>query len=211
VLGGRRVVFASTEGVYGRANAMEVNRRLVETSPYGYNSLYGATKAANELLGHAYVAGWGLDFLVLRLSAVFGPGTFVAGSVAGEFMHALVSAAVERRPLRVRPWSGRREYTYARDIARAVASACSAQGLRHRIFNVGVGRTYTLDDILAALRRAEPEVEVTVVGEVDQGLARAGRDSPFDTKRAREELGWEAEFELEAAFRDYAAALRRSR
>src|SRR5919199_3456782 len=136
VLGLRRVVFASTEGVYDRAYAMDPAQRLPETSPYGYNPLYGAAKAASELLGNAYADRFNVDFVALRFSALFGPGTFVGGSVAGEFMHDLITAAVEQRPLRVRPWPARREYTYAKDIAKGVVAACLAENLKHPVYKL---------------------------------------------------------------------------
>jgi UDP-glucose 4-epimerase len=211
VLGLRRVVFASTEGVYDRAYAMDPAQRLPETSPYGYNPLYGASKAASELLGHAYADRLGVDFVALRFSAVFGPGTFVGGSTAGQFMHDLIAAAVEERPLRVQPWPARREYTYAKDIARGVEAACFADGLRHRILNLGPGRTYSLEEIVGAVRRVVPGADLSIGGPPNEALARSLRNSPYDTTRAREELGWQAEYDLEGAFREYAAWLRRDR
>ena len=210
VLGLRRVVFASTEGVYDRAYAMDPEQRLPETAPYGYNPLYGASKIASEVIGHAYADRLGVDFVVLRFSAVFGPGTFVGGSAAGQFMHDLLSAAVEERPLRVQPWPARREYTYGKDIARGVEAACFAEGLRNRIFNLGPGRTYSLEEIVGAVRRLAPGADISIGGPPNQALARSLRNSPYDTTRAREELGWQAEYDLEAAFREYAAWMRRA-
>ncbi len=209
VLGLRRVVFASTEGVYDRAYAMDPAQRLPETSPYGYNPLYGAAKAASELLGSAYADRFGVDFVALRFSAVFGPGTFVGGSTAGQFMHDLIAAAVEQRPLRVQPWTARREYTYGKDIGRAVALACFAEGLQHRIFNIGPGRTYSVEEIVAAVRAVVPGADLSIGGPPNEALARSLRNSPYDTTRARDELGWTAEYDLEAGFRDYAAWLRK--
>ena len=211
VLGLRRVVFASTEGVYDRAYAMDPATPLAETSPYGYNPLYGASKIANEFIGMAYADRFKLDFVALRFSAVFGPGTFVGGSTAGQFMHDLIGAAVEQRPLRVQPWPAGREYTYAKDIARAVEAACFAEGLRYRVFNVGPGRVYRLEEIVAAVRRVEPGADISIGGPPNEGLARSLRNSPYDVTRAREDLGWSAEYDLEAAFREYAAWLRRAR
>ncbi len=209
VLGLRRVVFASTEGVYDRAYAMDPAQRLPETSPYGYNPLYGAAKASSELLGCAYADRFRVDFVALRFSAVFGPGTFVGGSTAGQFMHDLITAAVEQRPLRVQPWTARREYTYAKDIGRAVAQACFAEGLQHRIFNVGPGRTYSVEEIVAAVRAVVPGADLSIGGPPNEALARSLRNSPYDTTRAQKELGWTAEYDLEAGFRDYAAWLRK--
>ena len=211
VLGLRRVVFASTEGVYDRAYATDVAQQLPATSPYGYNPLYGAAKASSELLGSAYADRFGVDFVALRFSALFGPGTFVAGSVAGEFMRDLITAAVEQRPLRVQPWPARREYTYAKDIGRAVERACFADGLQHRIFNIGPGPDVHRGGDRRRRPGLEPGADLSVGGAPNEALARSLRNSPYDTTRAREELGWTVEYDLESGFRDYAAWLRQAR
>src|SRR5579885_1089751 len=211
VMGVRRVIFASTEGVYDRANQMDVNAKIPETSPYGYNPLYGAAKASSELLGHAYAGTFKLDFIALRFSALFGPGTFVGGSAAGEFMHDLITAAVEQRPLRVRPWPARREYTYAKDIAKGVVAACFADNLKHRVYNLGPGRTYSLEEIVGAVKKIEPGADISIGGPMNEALARALRNSGFDISRPQQDLGWAPEYDLESAFRDYAAVLRKKR
>jgi UDP-glucose 4-epimerase len=190
---------------------MDPEQKLAETSPYGYNPLYGAAKAASELVGNAYVASFKLDFVTLRFSAVYGPGTFVGGSTAGQFMHDLIAAAVEERPLRVQPWPGRREYTYAKDIARGVEAACFADGLKDRIFNLGPGRTYSLQEIVGAVRAVVPGADLSIGGPPNEPLARSLRNSGYDTTRAREQLGWATEYDLEAGFRDYADWLREAR
>jgi UDP-glucose 4-epimerase len=211
VMGVRRVVFASTEGVYDRANQMDVDAKIPEASPYGYNPLYGAAKASSELIGHAYAGTFGVDFIALRFSALFGPGTFVGGSAAGEFMHSLITAAVEQRPLRVRPWPARREYTYAKDIAAGVVAACLTENLQHRVYNLGPGRTYSLEEIVGAVKKIEPGADISIGGPMNDALARALRNSGFDVSRAKADLGWAPEYDLEAAFRDYAAVLRQKR
>src|SRR4051812_3031839 len=211
VMGVRRVIFASTEGVYDRADQMDVDAKIPETASFGFNPLYGAAKASSELIGHAYAGTFGVDFIALRFSALFGPGTFVGGSAAGEFMHSLITAAVEQRPLRVRPWPARREYTYAKDIAAGVVAACLTENLQHRVYNLGPGRTYSLEEIVGAVKKIEPGADISIGGPMNDALARALRNSGFDVSRAKADLGWAPEYDLEAAFRDYAAVLRQQR
>jgi UDP-glucose 4-epimerase len=190
---------------------MDVDRKLSETSPFGFGPLYGAAKLAGELIGNAYVDKFKLDFIALRFSVIFGPGLFRGGSGIGEFTHELISAAVGQRPLRVQPWPARCEYTYAKDIARGVEAACFAEGLKHRAYNLGPGRTYSLEEIVAAVRRVEPGADISIGGPVNEVFMRVLRNSGFDITRAREDLGWQPEYDLEAAFRDYAAVLRKHR
>ena len=108
-----------------------------EERPRGAVGLYGASKAAMELIGLAYADNLGVDFVALRFSAVYGPGTFVGGSIIGELLDGMVRAAVEGKPCRVRPWPLRQEYTYVEDIARGVELALFASPLPHRVYNLG--------------------------------------------------------------------------
>jgi nucleoside-diphosphate-sugar epimerase len=203
----QRLVYASTEGIYDRAYTREGT--VDEERPRGAVGLYGASKAAMELIGQAYAEGLGVDFVALRFSAVYGPGTFVGGSIIGELVDAMVRAAVEARRLEVRPWPLKQEYTFVEDIVRGIDLALFAQGLTHRFFNVGAGRTYTQHEVIAALQRVVPGADIVVRGEPNQALAPAMRDAPLDLTRAKAELGYAPEYDLNAGLRAYVAALRR--
>jgi UDP-glucose 4-epimerase len=209
VLGLGRLVFASTEGVYDRAYTREGT--VDEERPRGAVGLYGASKAAGELLGLAYADNLGVDFVALRFSAVFGPGTFVGGSIIGELLDDMVRAAVEQRPWRVRPWPLRQEYTYVEDIARGVELALFAEALPHRVYNLGAGRTYSLEEIVATLKRVVPGADVSIGGEPHLAIASAMRNAPLDLTRSRAELGYAPEYDLERGLRAYVAALRAER
>jgi nucleoside-diphosphate-sugar epimerase len=206
VLGLERLVFASTEGVYDRAFTREGS--VDEERPRGAVGLYGASKAAMELIGLAYTDNLGVDFVALRFSAVFGPGTFVGGSIIGELLDGMVRGAVEGRPWRVRPWPLRQEYTYVEDIARGVELALFAAPLAHRVYNLGAGRTYSLQEIIATIQRVVPGADLAVAGEPHLAIAAALRDAPLDLTRSRAELGYAPEYDLERGLRAYVAALR---
>lgn len=207
VLGLGRLVFASTEGVYDRAYTREGT--VDEERPRGHVGVYGASKAAVELIGLSYADGLGVDFVALRFSAVYGPGTFVGGSIIGQMLDEMVRAGLAGQRLTVRPWPLRQEYTYVEDIVRGVDLALQAEGLTHRVFNIGAGRTYTQHEIIAAIQRVLPGTVIDVQGEVNLAIAGALRDAPLDLTRSRAELGYAPEYDLDAGLRAYVAALGR--
>jgi UDP-glucose 4-epimerase len=67
--GARRVVFVSSQEVYGEPVALPVD----EDHPLMATSLYGASKAAGEAYCRAFRRVYGLTTVVLRLAHVYGP------------------------------------------------------------------------------------------------------------------------------------------
>lgn len=68
--GARRVVLASSREVYGQPASLPV----AETAPLMPRNVYGASKAAGEMLARAEAARGGLEVVALRLANVYGPG-----------------------------------------------------------------------------------------------------------------------------------------
>ena len=206
VLGLERLVFASsrrasTPGLHARG------QRGRGAPPRRGGTVRGE-QGRDGAIGLAYADNLGVDFVALRFSAVFGPGTFVGGSIIGELLDGMVRAAVEGRPWRVRPWPLRQEYTYVEDIARGVELALFAAPLAHRVYNLGAGRTYSLEEIIATIQRVVPGADLAVAGEPHLAIAAALRDAPLDLTRSRAELGYAPEYDLERGLRAYVAALR---
>lgn len=82
-----RVVLASTNAVVGDAAGIaeiDESTRLAPLTPYG------ATKAADEMLGHAYSACYGVAVVAVRLTNVYGPDMWRKDSIVPRlFRHAL--------------------------------------------------------------------------------------------------------------------------
>ena len=116
--GVRRIVNLSSAAAYGRA-AMDV-AQVDETVAPQPTGLYGITKFASEMIGGRMAELWSLDFVNLRLSAVFGPwerATGVRDTTSPQFQ--MTEAVRQGKPaLLARP--GVRDWVYAPDVARAV-------------------------------------------------------------------------------------------
>ena len=82
-----RVIIQSSESVYGKANG-----RIIETTPLSPVNIYGASKAAQEMVALSFWESYQLPVVVLRSSTLFGPGMranqvvpiFLRKALAGE-------------------------------------------------------------------------------------------------------------------------------
>jgi UDP-glucose 4-epimerase len=84
-----------------------------------------------------------------------------------------------------------------------------AKSLKNRVFNIGTGAGVTLKDVAAILRKHLPNAVI----EVGPGLNFLGAAYPmygiYDISRARNELGYRPQFDLERGVADYLESLQR--
>ena len=198
VLGGardagvRRLVFASSCAVYGRAKGA-----LREDAPPDPLSPYAVTKLASEHFLRI-LSEDGLETVVLRLFNVYGPRQSPDSpysSVVARFVRAVSSG----EPL-ILHGDGlqTRDFVYVGDVAEALDRAASTRGVAGGLFNIGSGRETSILALIAALRPLAGG-RLKIVREP----ARTGdvRKSRADTRRATRVLGFRARTPLKTGLR----------
>ena len=122
----------------------------------------------------------------------------------------LVENALAGQPARL-PQGGDQpdDMIYHRDIARAIVLACYAERLEHRVFNVGRGEPATMREFADAVRRVIPGAAIDVGPGLDYYGSGIPYYSVYDISRARRDLSFEPQFDLEAGVRDYVATMQR--
>jgi nucleoside-diphosphate-sugar epimerase len=143
--------------------------------------------------------------MVVRLAHVFGLGHFQGGAESGAITHTLLArgregglAKIARR--QTRPL----ERIYAKDVGRAVDLAATVPIPPVNVFNIGTGLVTTFDELVAEVENIYPGLEVEVVPD---GTPHEGAKQPLDIALAKEYLGWEPQFTLGSALRDYSQDL----
>lgn len=194
-LGVKKVVFASSGGtVYGIPARVPIE----ETHPTDPLSSYGITKLSIEKYLHLYNVLYGLDYTVLRLANPFGEHQRVdasQGAIAVFFGKVLRGETVEI-------WgdgSVVRDYIYIADVINALIASADYVGT-DRVFNIGSGRGYSLNEILVAIEN--------VTGLKAERQYLQGR--PFDVPanvlcidRANKVLNWSPETSFEDGLRRF--------
>jgi UDP-glucose 4-epimerase len=186
-----RLVLASSAAVYGAAPSVPI----AETEPTTSNrTLYGAAKLFGEGLARSLHDSHGLEYVALRYFNVYGPRMDVRGPHTEVLVRWIERIADGEPPLILGDGTQTMDLVYVEDVARANLLAASAP-VTDEVYNVGTGVETSLNDLARALLR--------VMGsglEPEHGPARAVNDVPrrvADTRRARRDLGFEADVGLE--------------
>ena len=194
----RRVVYCSSTSAYGdHPKGMEI---CSEETALNAVDIYGATKAAGDIMARAYAAQHGLDTVALRFSWVYGPRRRTDCLI-----RELIRDALEGRPSRHAFGADfARQYVYIEDVVDACIAAYDSAELGARAFNITAGDRSSFEDIIAAVEKVIPAADIVNQGSEGADLHHA----PMDISAARDILAWQPKWPLEAGVEAYAAWLR---
>lgn len=184
IRGLRHLVYASSSSVYGGNSKLPFSIDDPVEQP---NSLYAATKRADELIAHTYAHLYGTASTGLRFFTVYGPWgrpdmapmIFTRAIIAGEPIKVFNRGEM---------W---RDFTYIDDIVAGVVRALDrpATGTPpHKIYNLGNHKSEKLTNYIAAIeqalqRKAIIQLEPMQPGDVQSTYA--------DIDASRRDLGFE--------------------
>ena len=91
------------------------------------------------------------------------------------------------------------EYVYAKDVGKAIDLAATVPLPAETIFNIGNGEVTTFEEVVNTVKKYITDLQIDII----PGKAPESISQHLDISRAREYLGWEPQFSMEAAFQDY--------
>ncbi len=212
IMGVERVVFTSSIGVYSPFTGefgYPTYKPVDEDYPkYPTTMVYSAAKVASELMCFQYNRNYGLDFVILRFSEIYGIGKKVRhGPIA--IYNRMIENAMLGKPATI-PHGGdeKTDMVYVKDVASSIVLACFTQRRKHHVFNIGAGTVYKLEDVANAIRKIYPRAAFDIGPGLDYiGFGRAY--CLFDISRAKDELGYHPQFTLEDGIRDYVETMKK--
>jgi UDP-glucuronate 4-epimerase len=177
-------VYASSSSVYGGNTKLPFS---IDDETEKPNSLYAATKKADELIGHTYAHLYAIPSTGLRFFTVYGPW---GRPDMAAFL--FTNAILKGEPIRVfnhgEMW---RDFTYIDDIVAGVLAAVAHKPSGkppHAVYNLGNHKSEKLTDFIATIetalgRKAEYRFEPMQAGDVEKTYA--------DIDASRRDLGFE--------------------
>jgi UDP-glucuronate 4-epimerase len=177
-------VYASSSSVYGGNTKLPFS---IDDETEKPNSLYAATKKADELIGHTYAHLYAIPSTGLRFFTVYGPW---GRPDMAAFL--FTNAILKGEPIRVfnhgEMW---RDFTYIDDIVAGVLAAVAHKPSGkppHAVYNLGNHNSEKLTDFIATIetalgRKAEYRFEPMQAGDVEKTYA--------DIDASRRDLGFE--------------------
>ena len=211
-LGIKRVVYTSAKGVYGPflgEDGSPTYKLISEDHPKTPARIYDCSKLMGENTCMYYHTTFGVDVIILRFATTFGPGKTERHGMMG-VTSQIVEAPAAGRPFSVKQGGDEKDdFVYNKDSALGIYLATMVETVEHRAFNIGSGIGQTLNDFAAILRKRIPGADITI----GPGLNFLGSAHPmagiYDISRARNELGYAPQYDLERAIDDYLASLKR--
>ncbi|MEA2384569.1 MAG: UDP-glucose 4-epimerase [Solirubrobacteraceae bacterium] len=191
-----RVVNTSTGGaIYGDVDTIPTP----ETTPPRPMAAYGTSKLCAETYSGWFERLYGLSAVTLRYGNVYGPRQDPLGEagVIAIFCGKLMSG---ERPMIFGDGRQTRDYVYVADVVAANLAAASHPEA-HGVYNVGTGRECSVLEVLAALRRAAGLDDDELQPEFAPGRLGELQRSALDVSRARVELGFTAQADLDDGMR----------
>jgi nucleoside-diphosphate-sugar epimerase len=164
---------------------------------------YGAAKVASECFCWSYYEGHGVDFVALRLSAVYG-----LSMQYPIYIKPMVENAVKGVPTKFRSGGDLpRDYTYVKDVANVVFLALNVDKakLKDRIFLIGTGgKLVTPKELVGIIKEFIPNAEIEIGPGVEEWDKHEIRyRGVINIKRAKEQLGYEPQYDIRRGVKDY--------
>lgn len=186
-----KVIYSTSSSCYGLKNKTPFK----ETADPDCLNPYSLSKYFGEKLCDLYSSLYGLNCVSLRYFNVYGPREPVKGEYAPVIGLFKRQKALNMPCTVVGDGNQRRDFTYISDVVRAnISSMDNSSIVGHEIFNIGMGKNYSILDIVDLIGGEKDFIE-TRKAEIRETLA--------DVTKASEMLGWKPIYSLESMILSY--------
>lgn len=190
----KRVVFAASSSAYGETPVLPKAESMqpVPISPYG------VTKYVGELYAQTFGRCYGLENVSLRYFNIFGPRQDPGSPYSGVLARFCAAFLEDTQPVIFGDGQQTRDFTYVENAVQANLQACEAPNVSGKVFNVGSGSRFSLNQTVALLNKLsgkhlEAKYEPPREGDI--------RDSQADISQAGEHLGYDPQVGFEEGLR----------
>ena len=191
-----RVVIASSDKAYGTQKRLPYTEDMTLAGRHPYE----VSKSAADLIAQTYYHTYGLPVGIARCGNVFGGGDLNWSRIVPHAIRAFLQGA---RPVIRSDGNYVRDYFYVKDCARAylrLGERLEDATVRGEAFNFSNESPLTVLELVGIIQKLmdvghlEPDVRDVAEGEIHSQYLSA--------VKAREQLGWTPEFDLESGLRE---------
>lgn len=199
----RKIIFASSNAVYGYG----IGGGIREDTPHHNAGIpaaaaaYGSTKILGEQLCRLSYQSYGLDYLVLRFSTVYGENQHYRAANALYIIETWDRLQRGEAPQLFGDGSESKDFVYAGDVARAICLGLEAEATDMAL-NISGGQGISTKDLVALVTRIFGK-DIAPEYIADDGRVRlpTGPGLHFINTKAKEILDWAPEMPLEEGIR----------
>jgi nucleoside-diphosphate-sugar epimerase len=186
----KRFVYVSSSMVYG-----DFTNDIDEDYPCNPIGQYGIMKLAGEWLVKDYARRTGMEYVILRPSAVYGPRD-IEDRVVSKFL----IAAMQGIPLRVKGEKEMLDFTYVDDAVAGIVGATLSANSVNKTYNITRSASHTLHQAaLLAIQTVDRPGHITFESADAEYPSRAS----LRIDRARADFGYEPKVDITQGFQLY--------
>jgi len=200
--GVKRVVYASSAGVYGNGECPMKEDQLLTPE-----NVYGFSKAMMDNVAREFAeAHKDMTLVGLRYFNVYGPREYYKGSAASMMYQLYLLMKAGKRPRIFKFGEQMRDFVYVKDIVRANLNALDAE--KSCVVNAATGAPENFNRVIDCLNKA-----------MGTDIAPEYFDNPYgffqlktqaDLRRAKANLNYRPEWNLENGIADYVKEMKKS-
>lgn len=205
-----KAVYNAVIGEHGHPHYKPIDEGYQRDKPMGF---YGVTKNYGEMLGNEFSNRYGLEFVSLRFSTMYGPGRLLKNPRSPMVLPCrIIENAMLHQPFRWE-FGGDQvdDFIGYEDAGEGVVLVALApkENLRQTAYHIGAGRGHTLRDFAAAAKTVFPDFEYYI----GPGLNHTGSQTLFysiyDIGAAVRDLGYQPKNDLVVGVRRYIETMNR--
>lgn len=191
----RRIVYAASSSAYGD-QPESPKRETMRPDPL---SPYAVAKLVGEYYCQVFFRSYGLETVSLRYFNVFGPRQDPGSEYSGVISRFVSALQLGKRPVIYGDGEQSRDFTYISNVVDANMRAAEARDAVGKVFNIGNGKSATINELLKTLKALSGNEDVTA----EYFPARGGdvRHSLADLSQAKSVLGYTPQVGLEDGLR----------
>ncbi len=186
-----RFLYTSSSMVYGDFQYTPAD----ENHPTKPKSVYGGAKLCGEVITRTFEQSYGIEYVIIRPSAVYGPT-----DVNRRVVQIFVEDALHGKPLVLKGADKTvLDFSYVKDVARGFVLATLSPNARNETFNITAGEGRSLRELANIIRQHIPNVQIKEE-EIDKSIPIRGA---LDISRAQELIQYKPEYNLERGVEEY--------
>jgi UDP-glucose 4-epimerase len=189
----RKFFMVSSISVFGR----DAKEPVPDDAAKNPELIYGQTKLASEHLLNWYARRQGVETCALRFTWVFGPGRTTG--ITALYSSLILDAVARGETITVPNPDERGDWLYVKDAVKAILLVWDQPSLRQRVYNIA-GGVHSIRDVVQIAQRLRPGAQVILQ---EGGGSLSPYPVAYDDRRAREDLGWQPDYTIEAAVSEH--------
>ncbi len=202
----KQVLVPSSIAVFGPTTPVDNTPQETILKP---TTIYGVTKVAGELIGDYYVKKYGLDVRGLRYPGIISHETLPGGGTTDYAVAIYYEAVKNKKYTCFVNENTRLPMMYMPDCLKATIDLMQADFSKlkhHSDFNVGA-MSFSAAELAESVEKYVPGFEINYQPDERQAIADSWPNSVDDTP-AREEWGWQPDYDLDAMTQDMLKAIK---